>query len=875
MSSIPITSRRAFRRTDDHRPGEPKVQLITEPLPLPLGPTSVLIKVHAVALNYRDANIANGGNPWPVVPHGIPGNDAAGEVIALGESVKTLVQGDRVAPITDTENITGREPTRSWLAADEDGVLADYLVFDERKLCKLPTYLDWEAASIIPCAGVTAWTALKDVTIGQSVLIQGTGGVSMFALKLARAAGLKVILSSSSDEKLQKMRQQFPSPPLLTVNYRLNSQWEEEVLRLTDGVGVDLVVEVGGCQSLVQSMKCTRRGGIVSQVGYLSQQDPSQLAEFLSVLIDRRIVLRGINAGSKHDMDDLCTALTATRIDFDDIIDSTEPFEKADQAIEYIWQGKQIGKLVLHVVYILRIASPNMSIESVRTTRSADTLRKNPDFNTQLVSGFKSGGGSPPASSGDEADMDVRSFPMTSSYCSHSNPEMSENKDPLDDEPTHDAVFGEITDEGPNYRNVGFLGTVILMMKTQIGLGVLSVPTAFNVLGIIPGVICLCVIASITTWSNYVIGQFKTRHPEVYGIDDAGALIFGPVGRVVLSVAFCLYWIFVTGSGILGISIGLNAVSTHAACTAIFVAVSALLGFMFSSVRTLGHITWLAWIGLPCILTAILIVTIAVSIQSHPPSTPTPSLPWTSDYKLLAHPTFTSAIAAIASLVFSFSGVPGFFAIVSEMRSPRQYTAALLLCQAGVTAIYTVIGCVVYYYCGSEVASPALGSAGGLVKKVAYGFALPGLVVTTTIVTHIPAKYIFVHILRGSKHLTSNSATHWMVWLSCTAGVTVVGYIIASAIPEFDTLVALIGALLGTLMCFQPMGCMWLYDNWGRGDRRSTRWWVMVCWSVFVVVLGSFLMVAGTYGAVVGVRDSYQASGGSTAFSCADNSNSG
>jgi NADPH:quinone reductase-like Zn-dependent oxidoreductase len=173
MTSLPKT-RRAFRRTDDFTPGTPKVQLVTEPLPSPLPPTSVLIKVHAVSLNYRDANICNGGNPWPVIPHGIPCNDAAGEVIAVGENVKTLAIGDRVAPITDTENLTNREVGRSWLAADEDGVLADYLVFDERVVGKLPAYLDWVEASILPCAGVTAWSSLKDVGFGQSVLIQGS-----------------------------------------------------------------------------------------------------------------------------------------------------------------------------------------------------------------------------------------------------------------------------------------------------------------------------------------------------------------------------------------------------------------------------------------------------------------------------------------------------------------------------------------------------------------------------------------------------------------------------------------------------------------------------------------------------------------------------
>ncbi|GAB1200463.1 hypothetical protein APSETT444_009836 [Aspergillus pseudonomiae] len=177
MTQPQPTTRQAFRRTDDHTPGTPKVKLVTEAIP-PLSPTGVMIKVHAVSLNYRDTNIANGGNPWPVVPHGIPCNDAAGEVVAIGERVKHLAIGDRAAPIVDTENITGRESTRSWLAADEDGVLADYIVFDEHKLCKLPTYLDWVQASLIPCAGVTAWAALKDMEIGQTVLIQGLSTVS-------------------------------------------------------------------------------------------------------------------------------------------------------------------------------------------------------------------------------------------------------------------------------------------------------------------------------------------------------------------------------------------------------------------------------------------------------------------------------------------------------------------------------------------------------------------------------------------------------------------------------------------------------------------------------------------------------------------------
>lgn len=170
-SSLPA-HRRAWRRTDDYTPGTPKVKLVTEEIQ-PLTPSQVLIAVRAVALNYRDANIANGGNPWWVTPNGVLGNDAAGEVIAVGEKVKLVAVGDKVAPITDTEYITGREPGRSWLAADEDGVLADYIVFDENLVAKLPEHLDWVNRSILPCAGTTAWSALKGLSIGQTVLIQG------------------------------------------------------------------------------------------------------------------------------------------------------------------------------------------------------------------------------------------------------------------------------------------------------------------------------------------------------------------------------------------------------------------------------------------------------------------------------------------------------------------------------------------------------------------------------------------------------------------------------------------------------------------------------------------------------------------------------
>lgn len=225
------------------------------------------------------------------------------------------------------------------------------------------------------------------------------------------------------------------------------------------------------------------------------------------------------------------------------------------------------------------------------------------------------------------------------------------------------------------------------------------------------------------------------------------------------------------------------------------------------------------------------------------------------------------------------------------MKDPRKYTRSLFICQGVVTTVYLIIGIMVYYYCGSYVASPALGSAGDLIKRISYGLALPGLCVTMTIVLHVsafrsvswfvlivfqlPAKYVFIRMMRGTKHLASNTMIHWISWLGCTAFMTLVSYVVASAIPVFGGLVSLVGALLGTLLSFQPYGLMWLYDNWALpAESRKIRWRFMVSWCIFVILSGSFLLVAGTYGSIVGIMKSFRESGGTSPWTCADNSNS-
>ncbi|GAM89516.1 hypothetical protein ANO11243_075550 [Dothideomycetidae sp. 11243] len=269
----------------------------------------------------------------------------------------------------------------------------------------------------------------------------------------------------------------------------------------------------------------------------------------------------------------------------------------------------------------------------------------------------------------------------------------------------------------------------------------------------------------------------------------------------------------------------------------------------------------------------VLTVTIAVAVEDRPASAPQMGS-WKPDWHVVASPSFTEAMSAISSLLFAYAGAPVFLPIISEMKDGRLYPRCMFLTQTCVTLMYTVIGVVVYLYCGSFVESPALGSAGPVMKRVCYGLALPGFLFTTVMFTHqqLPAKYFFVRILRGTKHIASNTKTHWVTWLGSVFATALTAYIIASAIPVFGKLVSLVGALFSGLLTFITMGCMWLYDNWKvEPYRRTLRWRAGVVLSVSMILLGVFLTVAGTYGAVMGIIDDYKANGGSAAWSCADN----
>lgn len=351
----------------------------------------------------------------------------------------------------------------------------------------------------------------------------------------------------------------------------------------------------------------------------------------------------------------------------------------------------------------------------------------------------------------------------------------------------HDAVFGELDIEGnkgPNFRGVGAGGAFVLMTKANLGLGVLAIPTVFDIFGIVPGILTILGIELMLGYCASFLGPFKIRHPEVYGLADAGYVFGGRIGRETLYIIFSIFMVFCTASAIVGVSTALNAMSSHGACTAVFTAVAAIAGFLLGSIRTLNKVSWVGWAGITSIIASVIILTVSVGIQDRPSEAPQTGN-WDKGFQVIGNPSFTEAMSAINIILFSSSATPMYFGVVSEMRDPRQYTKSMAASLTFLTCVYLVIGSVVYHFCGQYVASPALGSAGLLMKKICYGIAFPGLLASLTIFNHISAKHIFVRVLHGSKHLTHNTKTHWATWLGCTAASTIVAYIIGSAIPIF------------------------------------------------------------------------------------------
>jgi NADPH:quinone reductase-like Zn-dependent oxidoreductase len=326
--------------------GIDSLEFVERPTPSPEA-GEVLIRVRAISFNYRDLLVVKGlYNPRLRLPR-IPVSDGAGEVAAVGDDVTNWKPGDRVAAIF-MQNWLDGPPTagksRRALGGDIDGMLAEYVVLKETGLVAIPEHLSFQEAATLPCAAVTAWNALSagDLKPGATVLIQGTGGVAIFALQLARLRGARVLGISSSSEKLERA---YSLGLDAGVNYKENPEWDRWALNETGGQGVDLVVEVGGLATLPRSLRALRIGGAIAQVGVLS--GTADAAAFpINTILHKQVRIQGIYVGSRKDFEDLNKAITLAVLR---PVGENFHWSQAREALARMEEASHFGKLVLTV----------------------------------------------------------------------------------------------------------------------------------------------------------------------------------------------------------------------------------------------------------------------------------------------------------------------------------------------------------------------------------------------------------------------------------------------------------------------------------------------------------------------------------------------
>ena len=308
------------------------------------GPGEVLVKVQANCINYRDLSIVEDPGPRNISYPRVPNSDGAGEVVEVGEGVTRFKAGDRVAGTFFQRWIGGSitaDAMASALGGALDGVLSEYAVLSEDGLVIVPDHLSPIEAATLPCAALTAWHALVELGLraGDTVLVLGTGGVSIFALQFAVMHGARVIITSSSDEKLARARD---LGAWQTVNYRDTPDWDAAVLDLTDGFGVDRVVEVGGGGTLQRSLESVRIGGTVSLIGVLTRGEIDPLP-----VMGKSIRLQGIYVGSRTMFDSMNKAISVHQMR--PAIDRQFEFEDARAAYHHMRGTAHFGKIVIGV----------------------------------------------------------------------------------------------------------------------------------------------------------------------------------------------------------------------------------------------------------------------------------------------------------------------------------------------------------------------------------------------------------------------------------------------------------------------------------------------------------------------------------------------
>ncbi|WPH02747.1 Hypothetical protein R9X50_00561500 [Acrodontium crateriforme] len=425
---------------------------------------------------------------------------------------------------------------------------------------------------------------------------------------------------------------------------------------------------------------------------------------------------------------------------------------------------------------------------------------------------------------------------------------------------TNEEVFGSEANNDIKYRTLSWPMVSVLMIAEIVSNGMLSLPSSLAVVGIVPGVIIIVFLGVFATYTSWLLVQFKLRHPQVHTMGDAGFILFGPIGREILSFGTVCFAIFACGGQLLAGQIALAALSDNKLCLMLYTGIFAIPTLLCSLPRTFHGLGWFSVASVFSILIAGIVGMAAAG--AHPVEGREVDITLSSD--------FVTAFTSITNPVFSFAGHFMFFVLISEMKQPKDAMKAAYVLQGFATSYYTIFAAVTYAFLGSKVASPSFSSLDPYWQKVAYGIALPNFLLAGSLYAHTASKLIFVRIFRNTEHVGSHTTLGWGVWVFLVIVCNAAAFVLAVGVPIFNYLIGIAAAMFAAWFTYGVAGMFWLHDSYhdGHGTSAWSRRPFQAALSFATIILGAFICIAGLYISIVGIKAGYASGAIPKAFAC-------
>ncbi|RJE24931.1 hypothetical protein PHISCL_02763 [Aspergillus sclerotialis] len=418
-----------------------------------------------------------------------------------------------------------------------------------------------------------------------------------------------------------------------------------------------------------------------------------------------------------------------------------------------------------------------------------------------------------------------------------------------------DDPFGNEANAEIKYKTLKWWQCGFFMIAESVSLGVLSLPSTLEAIGLAPSVVIIVGLGVIATYTGYTIAQFRAAHPHIHNLADAGEILMGPFGRELFGLGQILFSIFIMGSHILTFRDMMNTVTEHGTCSIVFSIVGLVICLVLSLPRTIKNLTYVSFASFVSILSAVIITMIGVAVQAKPDRT----------VEITTETNLYHAFKGVTEIVFAYCAHVAFFGLLAEMEKPEDFPKAVVMLQGFEVALYVTASVVIYYYVGNGVASPAFGSAGPVLKKVAYGIAIPTIVGAGVVNGHVGLKYIYVRIFRHTDKMHKRDWVGLGSWLAIGLGCWIIAWIISEAIPTFNDLLSLISSLFASWFSFGLGGIYWLHLNWGKYFSSPSKF-ILAIINALIAGIGATICGLGLYVSGKAIHDH----AGGSAFTCAN-----